>query len=565
MKIWTYLFLTLVMTLSVGSLHAQEQEQDPAQLEEKFELIKTERLKRIRRELVQLQSNIYLARKKIASEPDLVTKLKLESELEKLQKELDAKKYLFIETATNVNLKKREVEVKDKDFTEDLRDIVDPLLAGIKQISERPRAIQALKDKIETIGERLDAVDAAKAKLQEFQKENKEKDLDKTIQRSLRTIDDMEKVLKIELEDSQFKLLKMETSEGGAFSNFSLSIFDFFKTKGKNLVLALLVFMGIYWLLGIGQNRFISLFMIRLGKAVEEPGHVHWMRRPLKVFYALFTFLTALFMAVLTLYFLNDWVLVTFIIFLLVGLIWSSRNYLPQYFELLKIVLNFGPVREGERLVFQGLPWKVKTLGYYCRLVNPALSGGTLRVHTRELLSSYSRPVGDTEPWFPTRNDDWVELSDGSYGKVIMQSPEFVSLKLIGDQVKYIPTTDFLGMNPVNLSNDFGIDITFGVDYSHQELVLGEVVANLKKYVYERLTEEFVADKSDFIAFTIEFREAAASSLDFYVFLKCNGRLASRKRALERKLKAYLVEACNKYGYVIPFQQITVHRANGYE
>lgn len=565
MKIWTYLFLTIVMTLSVGSIHAQEQEQDPTQLEEKFELIKTERLKRIRRELVQLQSNIYLARKKIASEPDLVTKLKLESELEKLQKELDAKKYLFIETATNVNLKKREVEVKDKDFTEDLRDIVDPLLAGIKQISERPRAIQALKDKIETIGERLDAVDSAKAKLEEFQKENKEKDLDKTIQRSLRTIDEMEKVLKIELEDSQFKLLKMETSEGGAFSNFSLSIFDFFKTKGKNLVLALLVFMAIYWLLGIGQNRFISLFMIRLGKTVEEPGHVHWMRRPLKVFYALFTFLTALFMGVLTLYFLNDWVLVTFIIFLLVGLIWSSRNYLPQYFELLKIVLNFGPVREGERLVFQGLPWKVKTLGYYCRLVNPALSGGTLRVHTRELLSSYSRPVGDTEPWFPTRNDDWVELSDGSYGKVIMQSPEFVSLKLIGDQVKYIPTTDFLGMNPINLSNDFGIDITFGVDYSHQELVLGEVVANLKKFVYERLTEEFVADKSDFVAFTIEFREAAASSLDFFVFLKCNGRLASRKRALERKLKSYLVEACNKYGYVIPFQQITVHKANGYE
>lgn len=546
---------------SSGNVFAQEQNEEAAPLDEKFEQIKTERLKRIRRELVQIQSNIYLAKKKIQTEPDLVTKLRLESELEKLQKELDAKSYLFIETATNLNLQKKDVEVKDTNFSEDLKEIMDPMLDGIKQISERPRAIQALKDKISSLEERLEAADSAKGKLDTFLKENKEKELNRTIKRSIKRVEEVEKSLKIELEDSQFKLLKLDQEEGGLFSNFSYAIFEFFKTKGKNLLLALLVFLGLYWGLGLGQNRFISLFMIRIGRAVDQPGHVHWLKRPLKVFYSLFTFITALFMGVLTLYFLNDWVLVTFIIFLLVGLIWSSRNFFPQYFELFKIVLNFGPVREGERVVFQGIPWKVKSLGYYSRLVNPALSGGTLRIHTRELMSSYSRPVGDTEPWFPTRNDDWVVLSDDTFGKVTMQSPEFVSIKLIGEQLKYIPTTDYLALNPVNLSSGFGIQIVFGVDYEHQEVVLSEVISNFKAHLNERLDQDFSSDSENFHGLTVEFQDAAASSLDVFVLLKCAGCMASRKPVLERRLKSYLVEACNKFGYGIPFQQITVHQA----
>lgn len=511
--------------------------------------------------MVQIQSNIYIARKKIDSEPDLVTKLKLESELERLQQELEVKRFLFIETATNINLSKQDIDKKKTEFSEDLKDIADPLLDGIKQISERPRAIQELKDRINFLSDKLESSEKAKKRLLALEKENKEKQLDRAIDRSLKKIEEVQKSYKIELEDSQFKLLKMEKSEGGMLSDFSLSIFDFFKTKGKNLILALIVFGVIYWLLGIGQNRFISLFMIRLGKAVDEPARAQWMRRPLKVFYSVATFATALSLAVLTLYYLNDWVLVTAIMFLLAGIVWGSRNYFPQYFEMLKIVLNFGPVRENERVVFQGLPWKVKSLGYYCRLENPALSGGTLRVHTRELLNNYSRPVGDTEPWFPTRNDDWVELDDGTFGKVMMQSPEFVSVKLIGGQIKYFPTSEFLNKSPVNLSHDFGIEIVFGVDYQHQGKVLDEVRNNIKEHVQSKLYNEFENDRSHIKNFGVEFREAAASSLDFRIFLECEGSLGSRKQEIRRKLNSYLVDACNKHDYVIPFQQITIHKA----
>ncbi|MCO4756225.1 MAG: hypothetical protein KC478_17210, partial [Bacteriovoracaceae bacterium] len=479
----------------------------------------------------------------------------------KLQEEANQKRFEFIETATNISLRKADPELKETNLTKDIKDIIDPMLDGIKKISERPRAIQELKEKMETLEEKLDSARAAEEKLRAFSKSNKQNELKRTIRKSIDAIEEVQKSIRIELEDAQFKLLKMETADGGVFSNFSYAIFDFFKTKGKNLLLALAVFLGLYWLLGMGQDRFISLFMMRMSKAVEHPGQVHWVKRPLKVFYSLFTFIAALFMAVATLYLLNDWVLVTFIILLLVGLAWSSRNYVPQYFELFKIVLNFGAVREGERLVYNGLPWKVKTLGYYCRLVNPALSGGTLRVNSKELLQSFSRPVGDTEPWFPTRKDDWVELSDGTYGKVTMQSPEYVTIKLIGDQIKTIATSEFISLNPINLSNDFGIGIIFGVDYDHQKVVLTEVLTNFKTYLQSRLYEEFEADKEGFQALVVEFQQAGASSLDLRVFLKCAGKLASRKKFFERKLNSYLVEACNEFDYVIPFNQLTVHHA----
>ena len=243
----------------------------------------------------------------------------------------------------------------------------------------------------------------------------------------------------------------------------------------------------------------------------------------------------------------------------MVALVWSSKHYIPQYFEQLKIVMNLGAIREGERLVYNGLPWKIKSLGYHCRLVNPALSGGFIRISSKELLNHHSRPVGDTEPWFPTRVNDWAELNDGTHGKVLMQSPEMIEIKMIGDEHKFMPTSDFLSMTPVNLSQGFAIEFVFGVDYSHQKILFTEVIPNFKEHVFERLREDFKENQAYFKEYSIEFKAAGASSLDLRFFLKCEGPLASQKKKLQRLLNSYFVEVCNTHGYIIPFNQLTVH------
>ena len=318
------------------------------------------------------------------------------------------------------------------------------------------------------------------------------------------------------------------------------------------------------------SNTFVNLFYIGIvapllffnGKNKDSVNQFIWISRPLRVIYTVMTYLASLFMAILTLYVLNDWVLVTFILFILGAVIWSSKQYLPSFVEQSKIVLNLGAIRENERIIFQELPWQIKSLGYYCRLVNPALSGGQLRINTRELLSHHSRPLFDHEPWFPTSSGDWIELEAGDgkiFGKVDLQSPDQVAVKLVGGATKFFQTAEFVKLNPINLSKGYCVEYSFGIDYRHQDIILTKVIPNLRSDVKEMIWDSISHLKEDFEEFSIEFSSANESSLDFRFFLKCKGSIASQKQSLERKTQSIIVEVCNKYQYVIPFNQLTVH------
>jgi hypothetical protein len=562
------LFLVLILLAQFSFAQKQqmadkevivESDNDGVIAEENFEQIKADRLQRIRREIIEVQSQTFLYKKRLSEEKDSISKLKIESDLEKLESKQKDLRYQFIETISNINLEKKPEQSVKTELSEDVKQIIDPVISGFKKISERPREIQSLQEKIEFYKSRINATKIAKKKLEEYLENSEEKNLEVTINKSIAEANKLKKEYKIALEDAQFKLIKLEQSDESIVTTFSFVILDFIKTKGKNLLLALLVFALIFWGFSLGRDRIITFIMGRITKEVDYPGQIHWVVRPLKVIYALLTFFLALFFSVTTLYVLNDWVLVTLILLLMASLIWSSKHYIPQYFEQLKIIMNLGAIREGERLVYHGLPWKIKSLGYHCRLVNPALSGGYIRISSKELLNHHSRPVGDTEPWFPTRINDWAELNDGTHGKVLMQSPEMIEIKMIGDEHKFMPTSEFLSMTPVNLSQGFAIEFVFGVDYSHQKILFSEVIPNFKQHVFAKLREDFKENQAYFKEYSIEFKAAGASSLDLRFFLKCEGPLASQKKKLERLLNSYFVEVCNKHGYIIPFNQLTVH------
>jgi hypothetical protein len=546
--------ILIFILLFSGATFAQEEEVS------NFEQIKIERLKRIRKEMSALESNIYLHKKRLKTEDDMVLKLKLESELLNFQRDFDEKRFQFIETATGQHLQpSKQTKLEKKDFLQDIQDLLDPAIKGIKKASERPRRIQKLNDDLVDIQNRLDAANAAEAKIKQLQEKGKNPELKRPLKKSLQATQEIVKELEIQKEDIQFKLLKLKQSKGSLVTEISNMIFSFFKTKGKNLLLAIISFILFFWLLKKGQASFIRLLMGRVTKAVENPARVQWVIRPIRVIYSVMTLIVSLVMGIMTLYALNDWVLVTFIIIVLGALIWSSKQYFPMFFEQSKIVLNLGAIREGERIIFQGLPWKIQSLGYYCRLVNPALSGGYLRINTRELLHHNSRPIHGNEPWFPTKLNDWVELSDGTFGKVTMQTPEQVAVKLIGDATKFIPTNEFVNLRPLNLSNNFGLEIILGVDYQHQEKMLNEVLPNLKDEIIQGLEAKFPHDKSHFMEYNVEFYQAGGSSLDVRFFIKCAGPVAAKKLILSRAIQTLFVEVCNKHGYVIPFNQLTVH------
>ena len=241
--------------------------------------------------------------------------------------------------------------------------------------------------------------------------------------------------------------------------------------------------------------------------------------------YSVLSFFVAFFMSILTLYVLNDWILVTIILITFAALIWSSKQYFPVFFEQSKIVLNLGAVRENERIIYNGLPWKIKNLGYYGRLYNPDLDGGLLRVSTKEMLDLNSRKFSESEPWFPTRKGDWIEDAD-VFGQVILQTPEQVVVQKLGGERVYYNTSDFYARAVTNLSDGFAVEFSFGIDYTHQKAILDEAIGHFKKHIDERLKSDYPQVKDSIQRSSLDFLQAGASSLDIRVFYKMSGELA---------------------------------------
>lgn len=523
-----------------------------------FEQIKMDRLKRIRNELVNLKSEINKLKKSLRDESlDMVSKIQAESRLSSFEKEYEMKQFLFIETATNIHLNDETKPPGKTTFLEDLQQILSPVLNSFKKISDRPREIQELRALSDAVNARYQEALKAQKRLATFLKENKDKDLKWKLKESIQKTDSLVDKLAIQREDLKFRILKIESDQEPFLQTFSNVILDFFKTKGLHLFIALMIFIAVLWSLRIIQPKFLSILLYQVNRS-EKRENYRWLIRPIRVIYNAIALFLAFLFGILTLYALNDWVLVTLILIVVAAVLWSSKQYLPVFMAQSKIILNLGSIRENERVFFQGIPWEIKSLGYYCRLYNPVLSGGFLRVNTKDIMQLCSRRIIENEPWFPTKTGDWVAV-DSHYAQVTLQSPEQVLLKTIGSELISYKADEFYSKNPKNHSNGFCVEFVFGLDYSHQQVIFTEVIPNFLDDVKASLEKNFENSMENFEGLTIEFAQAGASSLDLRFFMRVKGSMAKQKFMITRAIQASFVQVCNEHNYVIPFNQLTVH------
>jgi small-conductance mechanosensitive channel len=62
----------------------------------------------------------------------------------------------------------------------------------------------------------------------------------------------------------------------------------------------------------------------------------------------------------------------------------------------------------------------------------------------------------------------------------------------------------------------------------------------------------------------VEFQEAASSSLNYLIYVNMKGEAADSYYTLGRLLQRICVDTCNEHGWVIPFEQLTVHAGSGF-
>jgi len=440
----------------------------------------------------------------------------------------------------------------DFNWGAELKELLAPLFQELKRLTSRPREIERLRSSIAHYRKRTGEIKVAIQNVEELQGLA----TDTPVVRRLAELEgdwqDRLSTAKTELSISQQKLQQFERERRTIGSSIR-ELFDlFFRSRGRNLVLAILASFT-FWIV---LRRTFSL-MQKISPF--HRGELSMKVRIFNVLYIAFTSFGGVFVFLLVLFFFGDWVLLTLALMIILGAVWSSKQAIPRYWAQGLVLLNMGQVREGERVIIDGVPWKVERLNYYTLLSNPRLGGATLRLPLQDMIDLRSRPSHEKELWFPSKLGDWVVLADETYGKIIQQTHHMVELVLLGGSRKTYQTEDFLSKTPLVLSKGFRHHVSFGIDYGLQSQSTSEIPKTLKSFMQKALIDRKY-DKADF-TLKVEFEEAGASSLNIAVIGDFKGDLASKHNELKRLMSRLCVDACNENGWNIPFEQLTVHMA----
>lgn len=546
--------VTAVVFLIGLPLHAQEADSNNEQLTEKQEstwrhfenLVDT--IDEVERDLAQ-------ARKALVQVEVEAEREQAQAEIDLLSQELASLQVAWEMWATGgVDLELfQSADAKQKfDWKDELESVFEPILVELRRLTERPRKIERLRSEQAHFQLRLNTAATALDNIADYRAQAPSSELTDAFalleKRWRKRHDDLQSrlaLINFELDELLSPSVESEQDSIDALK-------ELFSGRLLNLVLAVLAAVCVYGLVWQG-NRLYSRRVMRRNTSPS------FFARAIHLVLLMIGTVLAVLAAMVVLYVRGDWILLGLMIIVLVGMALALQRFLPSYLSEAKLLLNIGAVREGERIIYNGLPWKVQALRVYSVLVNPLLTGGRMRVPLSSLTSEVSRPYAQHEPWFPTRENDYVVLADDTFGRVIMQNPEVVQLRVFGAVTSY-STTGFIDMTPRNLSLDgFSVVLRFGIDYEHQADVTEAIRGTFESYLTTHLNKHRLGNYLEKVTF--EFAEAGASSLDFIGVFSFDSAAAESYLKLNRLLQKIAVDACNAHGWGIPFNQMTVHLA----
>lgn len=465
-----------------------------------------------------------------------------------LEEELQQLSWQFAALTARFDVREFEAPTeREFDLQSEVESLIAPVIEAVKDLTAESRQIKALETRIERLVERREQAEAAQraaSRTRDLLPEGSdaraeaEREVMVRWKATIQNLRDELQILEARLKsivDAQVPLLDRVNA--------------FLRNSGLNLLLCGIAFFVVLFTMRWLQNRVLS------AKRQERAVSV----RVLEVLFSAGGLILAIAATMVVPYVRNDFLLLAIGIIFLIGAGWVLVKMAPQFFEQIRLILNIGSVREGERIIVEGLPYRVDNLRFYSTLSNPDLQGGELRVPIQELIGRRSRKPDPDEPWFPSKVGDVVMLSGDVIGPVTVQTPELVVVEDYAAPRTYTATA-YLAENPRNLSRGFAVLTVFGIDYRHQHQATNEIPAALTAAVRDGLGEFVPAEQV--VSVDVEFEAAGNSSLDLEARVEFTGAAAPKYRELRRALQHLLVEACTKNGWTIPFPQLTVHRAD---
>ncbi|HUT40372.1 MAG TPA: hypothetical protein VM011_03450 [Gammaproteobacteria bacterium] len=501
----------------------------------------------------QLRDDIEKLNTRLEAAQGTGDKKEIQAQLDKLDKDLQTTTKNLKEIASGADITSlRATEETKFDFQAELFSLLRPALKEMKEMTIHVRQKSDLKDKIAYYSAKLPVTERAVANITRLLQATDDAVLEKNLQGMLADWNKQLTFMQSELQSAELQLEKLERSEATLAEASQSYLKSFFQARGLYLIEALLVIVGI---LLISRLSYAAMVRLIPGYRAE---HRSFRLRLLDLLHRLATTMLVIIGPMVVFYLVEDWVLFSLGILLLIGLGLTLRHALPRYWQQIQLFLNIGSVREGERIDLDGLPWRVRQINIFSILENPT-ADICQRVRIDSLVDLKSRPYHKNDPWFPCVRGDWVLLSDGMRGKVVGITQELVELVARGGAHRTYQTGDFLSLSPLNLSRNFRLKETIGISYNLQKDSVTTIPALLRAFVAQRIEESEYA--SQLLNLRVEFQQANTSSLDLVVIADFDGALADLYNRLRRTIQGWCVEACTTHHWEIPFTQVTLHQA----
>lgn len=479
-----------------------------------------------------------------------------EADLSKALEELEYLRDRFTESAAMVDISPFKDRV-DEPFSweQALGKILEPVIAEVEAASAQSRKAALLKEEVATYSLREDVAANALDRIQQTLRQvEPETPLAEALQKEENLWAERLSIARNQANAARIQLEEFNASRGGILDSATPYIRAFLTQRGLNLVIgigaALIVFFSI---------RLLLSFLRRVRKH-SNPNTLSsrlfdLTTNLLSVFASVAALLIAFSAA-------GDLFLLGIVLIFLIGAAWAGIQVIPQFIESLKIILNVGMVKEGQRLLFDEVPWNVESLGFSCSIRNPYLENAVLDLPVRRLVGLHSRPwcVGETP--FPTQKGDCIRFSDGTFGQIVSQTPSVVSIREPGGAVHSFATPEFILRQPINLSLE-GFRITASLSLAQNELSLSllEKIPDLEKAVASELSA--LVDPSKIALLRISLHHLDSSALHLLAELDFNGSEAPRYVRLKHATQQALLTIAVRNNLSLPSQKVDLHTPSG--
>lgn len=479
--------------------------------------------------------------------PDLL------EDIESLRADINSLQNTFNQLAAGgIELVEIATEDAEFDWRQELILVTQPILENLKGLTEKPRKIERLKSIIEQRESEATDITDALARISTSLADHSDSPTRTPLQTLKENWEQRESDNEQALELARYQLSTLLGDNTPKLETVKKLVMDFLQGRGLTLALVVLVSLML-WLLSRGLLRLLLRKKGQTRVRSRQASH-----RLASYGYSFFTSMLILIGVMVVLYIRGDLLLLALAIIVIASMALSLRTILPQFMSEARLLLNIGAIREGERVIHNGLALEVQSINVHSYLRNPALEG-VVRLPLSHLKDMTSRPTND-ETWFPTEPGDVLLMPDGGISKVLQQTTEFVELQSRTGPLQYYTTTDFMSLEFENLtrSEEFTIVTYFGVDYELQSSCLDLVPIELRRSIEEAFKRSRFAEHVKTIK--VDFHNAATSSLDYIIFIQADSEIAISRYAIERIAQQACVSVCNQNNWSIPFKQLVVHQ-----